>query len=75
MCVCVCVTVPVTSRSCVPRLTLVTQQLPFFTQMAGRAETIVVAMETLLLLIHSVMLSQCGEREEDEEEEERTESS
>lgn len=71
---------PVTSWSRVSRLALVAQQLPLFTQVAGGAETIVVAKSMLLLfllklLMDSVALSQRGEREEEEEEEERTEAS
>lgn len=66
---------PVTSWSCVSRLTLVAHQLPFFTQVAGGAETIVVAIKMLFLevLINLEALSQYGKRQK--EEEERTEVS
>ena len=83
LCVYVCVracVLPVASWSCVSRLTLVAQQLPFFTQVASGAEA--VAETTLLLLfllkllMDPVALSQRGEGDEgEEEEEERTEPS
>lgn len=63
---------PVASGSCVSSLTLVAQQLSFFTQVAGGAEAFKGAMVTLGLLLDSVVLSQSGEREKEEE---RTEPS
>lgn len=70
---------PVASRSRVSELAAVAQQLPFFPQEAGRAETVAIKTLFLLLLsskwrVNTVALSQHGEGEQGEQEEKKTQA-